>query len=244
MRISKRIYALANNVIDGHSIADIGTDHGYVPMLLMKEGRSPHVIMSDISEGSLAKAKETFAAVHLNDKVSESDFRIGDGLQTIEAGEVDEIIIAGLGGNTIKSILADDEQKSRSFGRLILQPRKHSGTLRYYLYTHGWDIESENLAEEGKFACEIITAVPCGFTLREAPYPENDIRWKYPEGIVTADPELALNRIRWKIGSLEEQESNLSAGAVEHRDIINKIREDHDYLIKLEEKAVNSLKTF
>ena len=244
MRLSKRIYALANNVIDGHSIADIGTDHGYVPMLLMKEGRSPHVIMSDISEGSLAKAKETFAAVHLNDKVSESDFRIGDGLQTIEAGEVDEIIIAGLGGHTIKSILADDEQKSRSFGRLILQPRKHSGTLRYYLYTHGWDIESENLAEEGKFACEIITAVPCGFTLREAPYPEDDIRWKYPEGIVTADPELALNRIRWKIGSLEEQESNLSAGAEEHRDIIKKIREDRDYLIKLEEKAVNSLKTF
>ena len=244
MRLSKRIYALANNVIDGHSIADIGTDHGYVPMLLMKEGRSPHVIMSDISEGSLAKAKETFAAVHLDDKVSESDFRISDGLQTIEAGEVDEIIIAGLGGHTIKSILADDEQKSRSFGRLILQPRKHSGTLRYYLYTHGWDIESENLAEEGKFACEIITAVPCGFTLREAPYPEDDIRWKYPEGIVTADPELALNRIRWKIGSLEEQESNLSAGAEEHRDIINKIREDHDYLIKLEEKAVNSLKTF
>ena len=97
MRLSKRIYALANNVIDGHSIADIGTDHGYVPMLLMKEGRSPHVIMSDISEGSLAKAKETFAAVHLDDRVRESDFRIGDGLQTIEAGEVDEIIIAGLG---------------------------------------------------------------------------------------------------------------------------------------------------
>jgi tRNA (adenine22-N1)-methyltransferase len=150
MRLSKRIYALANNVIDGHSIADIGTDHGYVPMLLMKEGRSPHVIMSDISEGSLAKAKETFAAVHLDDRVSESDFRIGDGLQTIEAGEVDEIIIAGLGGHTIKSILADDEQKSRSFGRLILQPRKHSGTLRYYLYTHGWDIESEKSCGRGK----------------------------------------------------------------------------------------------
>ena len=244
MRLSKRIYALANNVIDGHSIADIGTDHGYVPMLLMKEGRSPHVIMSDISEGSLAKAKETFAAVHLDDRVSESDFRIGDGLQTIEAGEVDEIIIAGLGGHTIKSILADDEQKSRSFGRLILQPRKHSGTLRYYLYTHGWDIESENLAEEGKFACEIITAVPCGFTLREAPYPEDDIRWKYPEDIVKADPELSLKRIRWKLGSLEEQETNLKADEEAHRNILKKIRNDHEYLIKLEEKAVSALKTF
>lgn len=244
MRLSKRIYALADIINDGDSIADIGTDHGYVPMLLVKNGRSPHVIMSDISEGSLAKARETFSACHLEDRVSESDFRVGDGLQTIEAGETDEVIIAGLGGHTIKSILADDEAKSRSFKRLVLQPRKHSGTLRHYLFTHGWDIESEILAEEGKFACEIITAVPTEFTEREAPYPEDDIRWKYPAEMIKADPELALNRIRWKLGSLEEQETNLSSGAKEHSDILRKIREDHAYLIKLEENAVNSLKTF
>ena len=244
MRLSKRIYALADNVIDGDTVADIGTDHGYVPMLLIKQGRSPHVIMSDISEGSLAKARETFSICRLDEKVSEADFRVGDGLQTIESGEVDELIIAGLGGHTIKSILAEDETKSRSFRRLILQPRKHSGTLRYYLYTHGWDIESEKLAEEGKFACEIITAVASEEERRKALYPEDDIRWKYPEGIVSADPELALNRIRWKISSLEEQEANLSSGEAEHMGILKKIREDHDYLIKLEEKAVNALKTF
>ena len=94
MRLSKRIYALADAVKDGDSVADIGTDHGYVPMILMKQGKSLHVIMSDISEGSLAKAKETFAICHLEEKVSETDFRIGDGLQTIGSGEVDELIIA------------------------------------------------------------------------------------------------------------------------------------------------------
>ncbi len=244
MRLSKRIYALADNVIDGDSIADIGTDHGYVPMLLMKHGRSPHVIMSDISEGSLAKAKETFAACQLTDKVSDTDFRVGDGLQTIKAYEVDELIIAGLGGHTIKSILAEDENKSRSFKRLVLQPRKHSGTLRYYLYTHGWDIEREILAEEGKFACEIIVAVPSESEGRDAAYPEDDIRWKYPAGIVAADPELALNRIRWKLGSLAEQKSNLSSSETEHKAVLEKIEEDQGYLIKLEEKAVNALKTF
>ncbi|MBR3200269.1 MAG: SAM-dependent methyltransferase [Mogibacterium sp.] len=243
MRLSKRIYALADKVIDGDSVADIGTDHGYVPMLLVKHGRSPHVIMSDISEDSLAKARETFEACRLDDKVLESDFRVGDGLQTIGPGEVDELIIAGLGGHTIKNILADDEAKSKSFSRLILQPRKHSGTLRYYLYTHGWDIESENLAEEGKFACEIITAIPAALEKRENPYPEDDIRWKYPEDIVNADPELALNRIRWKLGSLEEQEANLNSGTG-HGTIFEKIRNDHEYLIKLEEKALNALKTF
>ena len=244
MKLSKRIYALADSVIDGDSIADIGTDHGYVPMILIKHGRSPRVIMSDISEGSLAKARETFAVCKLEDRVSESDFRIGDGLHTIETAEVDELIIAGLGGHTIRSILADDERKSKSFRRLILQPRKHSGTLRYYLYTHGWDIESENLAEEGKFACEIITAVPSGESVRTAAYPEDDIRWKYPESIIYADPRLALNRIRWKISSLEEQEANLSSADGEHKDILKKIREDRNYLINLEEKAVSELKTF
>ncbi len=244
MRLSKRIHALANIVTDGDSIADIGTDHGYVPMLLMKQGRSPHVIMSDISDGSLAKARETFALCGLLDKVSESDFRIGDGLRTIEEDEVDELIIAGLGGHTIKGILSDDEKKSKSFRRLILQPRKHSGTLRYYLYTHGWDIESESLAKEGKFACEIITAVPLEIEDREAPYSEDDIRWKYPEALVTADPELALERIRWKLSSLDEQDANLSADEEEHKDILDKIRNDHAYLIKLEEKAVDALKTF
>lgn len=244
MRLSKRIYALADSVIDGDRIADIGTDHGYVPMLLIKQGRSPQVIMSDISEGSLAKAKETFRISHLEDKVTESDFRIGDGLRTISCGEVDELIIAGLGGHTIKSILADDEVKSKSFSRLILQPRKHSGTLRYYLHTHGWDIESEKLAEEGKFACEIIIAVPSSESEREAIWSEDDIRWKYPESIVSADPELALNRIRWKLGSLSEQEINLSSGVSDNRAVLDNIREDHEYLVKLEEKAVNALKSF
>lgn len=244
MRLSKRIYAIADKVIAGDSVADIGTDHGYVPMLLMKNGISPRVIMTDISEGSLAKAKETFAACRLEDRVSESDFRLGDGLQTLESGETDEVIIAGLGGHTIKSILADDEAKARSFRRLILQPRKHSGTLRYYLYTHGWDIESEGLAKEGKFACEIITAVPGKDVIRDAPYSEDDIRWKYPEEIINADPELALSRIRWKLSSLEEQEANLLSGEDDHSGILNRIREDHAYLSDLAELALNKLKSF
>ena len=105
-------------------------------------------------------------------------------------------------------------------------------------------MKSVGRAEEGKFACEIITAVPSEETIREAVYPEDDIRWKYPEGIIYADPGLALNRIRWKISSLEEQEANLSTAEGEHKDILKKIREDHAYLTQLEEKAVNALKTF
>ena len=238
MRLSKRIYALVDAVNRGDSVADIGTDHGYVPMLLMKRGISPRVIMSDISEGSLAKAKETFNLCGMTDLVTDGDFRVGDGLQTIASSEVDEIIIAGLGGHTIKGILEADENKSKSFSRLILQPRKHSGVLRHYLYTHGWDITSDSLAKEGKFACEIITAVPASEECRTRPYPEDDIRWKYPESLVNADPDAALNRIRWKASSIREQIENLSSGSDDHSDLIKRLIEDAAYLNGLEKSIL------
>ena len=230
MRLSKRIHALADSVTKGHTAADIGTDHGYVPMLLIRDGISPRVIMSDISQGSLAKAKETFRLCGLTGRVSEEDFRIGDGLETLEKGETDEVIIGGLGGHTIVEILDADIEKSRSFKRLVLQPRKHSGALRYWLYVNGWETESEQLAEEGKFACEIIVAVPSLVTSREALYPEEDIRWKYPPSLADADPVLAANRVRWKIGSIDEQISNMEDSLSKNEDIIRQLREDREYL--------------
>ena len=233
MRLSKRIHAIAEQVRTGDSAADIGTDHGYVPMLLIKSGRSPRVIMSDISEGSLAKAKETFRLCGLSERVSGEDFRLGDGLVPIEAGEVDEIIIGGLGGHTIVDILGADKKKSRSYKRLILQPRKHSGALRYWLCVNGWDIVSEQLAEEGKFVCEIITASPSDKEYREPMYGYDDIRWKYPEYMPEVDPELALKRIEWKKNSIEEQIYNLYNAKSENSERIGPLQRDLLYLEKL-----------
>ena len=231
-RLSKRIYKIAEKVRPGESAADIGTDHGYVPMLLMRNNVSPYVIMSDISDGSLAKAKETFAIAGLD--VPGDCFRTGDGLSTIKPGEVDDIIIGGLGGLTIAGILADDTEKSRSFKKIIMQPRKHSGNLRYYLYTNGWDITDEDLAPEGKFICEIITAEISGEGApRTAPYPEEDIRWKYPPEIVRADRELASKRISWKINSLAEQIENLSRSLSDTSEQAQKLENDRQYLIGL-----------
>ena len=242
MRLSKRIYALADSVVKGHTAADIGTDHGYVPMLLIRDGVSPRVIMSDISEGSLAKARETFRQCGLMDKVSEDDFRTGDGLETIGAGEVDEIIIGGLGGHTIAGILDADAEKSRSFKRVILQPRKHSGALRYWLYVNGWDILTDTLAGEGKFACEILTAVPSGYTAKKPPYPEEDIRWKYPPSLAEADPVLAANRIGWKTGSIRDQIANMEKSGSSSEKIADLNRE-LEYLSSLLSQTESRKKT-
>ena len=231
MRLSKRIYKLAEMVQAGETAADIGTDHGYVPMLLIKNGISPKVIMSDISEGSLSKAIETFKTAQL--PADESDFRLGDGLETLDFGETDTVIIAGLGGHTIVDVLSSDVKKSKSFKRLILQPRKHSGALRYYLYTNGWDITEEVLIKEGKFECEIITAAPSEYEYRKEKYPEDDIRWKYPEEMVFANPELSKSRIEWKIGSIDEQINNLQSSSSEKAGIIRSLERDREYLTNL-----------
>ncbi len=230
MRLSKRIYKIAEKVSAGESVADIGTDHGYVPMILVRDGISPRAIMSDISEGSLAKAIETFELCGL--EADPADFRVGDGLDTVDAGEVDAVIIGGLGGFTIRDILDSDIEKSKSFKKLILQPRKHSGNLRYYLYTHGWDITDEDLAPEGKFVCEVITAVPSD-DLRDVPYHEEDIRWKYPEAIVRADRDLAVKRISWKIGSITEELENLSKSTKDNSSLISRLKADMAYLESL-----------
>lgn len=229
MRLSRRIYKIADKVAMGENVADIGTDHGYVPMLLIRSGMSPRAVMSDISSGSLAKAMETFELAGL--EADPGDFRTGDGLDTVMPGEVDDIIIGGLGGHTITEILSADIDKSRSYRKLILQPRKHSGCLRHFLYTHGWDIIDEDLAPEGKFVCEIITAVPSeGITERTELYPEDDIRWKYPEAIVAADPALARKRIGWKISSIEEQLMNLKSSSTDNTEMISRLISDKTYL--------------
>ena len=232
MKFSKRIYALRDAVCKGESVADIGTDHGYVPMLLVRDGISPYVVMSDISEDSLSKAVETFNAVGI--ACDDNQFRVGDGIATIAAGEVDDLIIAGLGGYTIRNILADDIDKTKSYNKLILQPRKHSGALRFWLHQMGFHIINETLTSEGKFVCEIITAEPYDGDAESAcNYPEEDIRWAYPETLKECDKELLKKRVGWKLGSIDEQLDNLSKTDKEHGELEEQLKSDYKYLSSL-----------
>lgn len=231
MRLSKRIYALRDAVKNNETVADIGTDHGYVPMLVVRDGISPYAIMSDISSDSLAKAVETFNTVGIS--TLPDQFRVGDGLETIAYGEVDDIIIAGLGGHTIANILDANIDKTRSYKKLILQPRKHSGALRFWLYNNGFEIIEEILTSEGKFICEIIVAVPSEDLPDDLPYPEGDIRWSYPPTLLNADRINLEKRVKWKLNSINERIENLSKSDEDREAIISDLRNDYYYLLHL-----------
>ena len=150
MRLSRRIHALAGSVIKGHTAADIGTDHGYVPMLLIRDGVSPRVIMSDISEGSLAKARETFTQCGLMDKVSEDDFRTGDGLDKL-FHRLEETAWDGLPS----SAQSGDAVVSERHAALLEQAANHLDAACECVQAESWELAGSSL----RTAAELIGCI-------------------------------------------------------------------------------------
>ena len=155
--LTDRLSLIADNIPRGDRVADIGTDHGYLPLYLIENNLSTKVILTDISKGSLSKAIENgnrlFPDLHI-------DYRIGDGLEPLDKGEVDTVVMAGIGGLLTIDILDWDISKALSFKRFIFQPRNNSGMLRRYLLEQGFTIEKNLVVPENKRYSEIIVATP------------------------------------------------------------------------------------
>ncbi|NLY08663.1 MAG: SAM-dependent methyltransferase [Tissierellia bacterium] len=151
MILSSRLTKLINAVGEGESVADIGTDHGYLPWELMK--KCSKVIATDISEQCLQKS---ISRSGFTESKEEPEHRIGDGLSPISYGEVDNVVIAGMGGLLIISILDADLEKAKSFGKLILQPMNASDTLRKWLVGNGFSIIGEDICFDDSRYYEII----------------------------------------------------------------------------------------
>ena len=166
VKLSDRLQKIADFIEQGESVADIGTDHGFLPIALWERGKSPRVILSDINSGPLEKAR---ANIERYFPEQDFDLRIGSGIKTIRPAEVDTVVIAGMGGLLISEILGEDLLKTRSIKKFILQPRNAQDKLRRWLTESGFSIIDEALVKEGKYYCELILAVPCREGLQIAP---------------------------------------------------------------------------
>lgn len=158
IRLPERLQIIANNIEKGESVADIGTDHGYLPIYLIKNNISDKVILTDINKGPMDMATKNLNqyGVPLDHYMT----RIGSGLEPIQIGEVDTAVIAGMGGLLIRDILSDNMKKSQSIKKIILQPRNAQDKLREWLSLNGFEIVNEYLVREGNYICEIITVQP------------------------------------------------------------------------------------
>ncbi|MGE5542288.1 MAG: tRNA (adenine(22)-N(1))-methyltransferase [Bacillota bacterium] len=138
-------------------MADIGTDHARLPVRLVLEGRCGRVIATDASPAALEAAGRTVRAYRLGDSI---DLRLGDGLGVLAPGETSTIVVAGIGGLTIVSILAAGIGVARAQRMLVLQPMTHSFSLRRWALENGMGIVEEDLAQEGDRFYQVICLDP------------------------------------------------------------------------------------
>ena len=163
MDVSKRIDFIVDNLDKVECLADIGTDHGYVPLLALEREKANKVIACDINKDPLDKAK--LNAILEGIVGNEIDFRLGSGLKPLEMKEANSVVIAGMGGNLIRDILEADMEKVNSLESLILGikkliqlpclilvPAQNPEVLREYLYENNYEIIKEDLCfDEGVY---------------------------------------------------------------------------------------------
>ncbi len=155
MNLDKRLTAVATLLRDGKRLADIGTDHAYLPTALVQAGKCPFAIASDIGQGPLDAARHTVTAAGLMRQVA---LRLGDGLSTIAAGEVEDIAIAGMGGETMVAILQAAPWVKDPALRVVLQPMTRAEELRRWLLANGFAIVEEHLVEDGRYLYPVMAA--------------------------------------------------------------------------------------
>mgnify|MGYP000257305560 CR=1 FL=1 len=140
LQLQPRLRLLADMVPAGAHLADIGTDHGYLPVWLMQQGRIASAIAADIGPEPLAHARRTAAEYG-----AALDLRLCDGLRGIAPHEADTLVMAGMGGETIIQILTDSPWPRTSGCTLLLQPQSRAESLRQFLSDHGYRIDREEL---------------------------------------------------------------------------------------------------
>lgn len=212
VKLSNRLQKIADFIAWGESVADIGTDHGFLPISLWETGKSPHVILSDINSGPLEKSRANIGK-YLPEK--NFDIRIGNGIRTIKPAEVDAVVIAGMGGLLISEIMGDDLEKSRSYRKFVLQPRNAQDKLRGWLFDNGFEIRDEMLVREGRYICEIIMAVPGNFM---APKDPEDLELEISPALFKRNDPLLVEFIENKIRIEYRVHAAIGSGAAKDRE--------------------------
>ena len=155
-RIPKRMLAIANLVDNSKVLADVGCDHAYISINLLEKGKVERIIASDLREGPLNIARDNIRLYGFEDRI---ETRLCAGLCGYEAGEVDTILISGMGGMLVKEILSESIDVVKMADTLILEPQSDLRVVRAYLKDIGFEIIDEDMLNEGGKYYQIIKAV-------------------------------------------------------------------------------------
>ncbi|MBR2476752.1 MAG: SAM-dependent methyltransferase [Clostridia bacterium] len=165
MMLTDRLEKIAE-CIDCKTLADVGTDHGYIPIYAVKNGKCEKAIACDVNKGPLKSADENISSYGLSAKI---ETRLSDGLEGLGTGEADTIVIAGMGGFLIRDILERGADRLDDNTTLLLQPMVAVAELREYLVKNGYNIFNERLSREGEKFYNILCVRKgkCEYTERD-----------------------------------------------------------------------------
>lgn len=202
LKLKPRLKMAADMVRTGSRVADIGTDHAYLPAALILEGKIPSAIAADLRKGPLENAEATVRAYGIADKVQ---LRLSDGLKLVLPEEVDDVVIAGMGGILIAEILSSALWVRDKSKRLVLQPQSHSEDVRKFLFDNGFEIIDETACFEDE---KVYICMCAEFTGVVSQYSDAQILLgKFIDGndaASSAFKEKKLKRVRTRLEALSK----------------------------------------
>lgn len=226
LTLTPRLKMVADLVYEGRTLADIGTDHAYLPSYLILNGRTPSAIAADLRPGPLKNAQATIEQYGLQDRIKTV---LSDGLDKLNKGDAQEIVMAGMGGTLMAELLSRADWIKFEDIHLVLQPQTHAEEVREFLISNGFKIIKEDAAKEDERHYIAISAVFTGDILSVTPgylYIGKLTECGKPEAVEYL--EIQLNFIEKRVNALiangknPEEAKLLSAVAKEIKTAVNK----------------------
>ena len=164
IKLDPRLQAAADLVLPGLPVADIGTDHAYLPVYLVERSICPQAVATDKAAAPIRMATDLIAAHGVSGQIS---LRCGDGLSVLKPGEAESVVLCGMGGLLMVDILENGRAILSQVRRLVLQPQSHIDTVRRWLEANTWRIVSEKIVECNGFFYVVMAAEPGCMVLSE-----------------------------------------------------------------------------
>ncbi len=225
MNLKGRLKLIADMVPVCGTVCDVGTDHAYIPIYLIRHGICKNAIATDVKPGPVEKAKVNIRKYKMEDLI---DTRMGNGLQPLKKGEAEVIIIAGMGGLLITDILSEGIEKAIGAKRLVIQPMGFVEDVRKWLYENGFEIYDEGLTMERDKIYNVLSA---GWTGEKTDYRIIDLY--IGRKLVEKKDPLLKNYITREINKIDTAINGLKKSNRDNKDIIEKNINLRNEFIKL-----------
>lgn len=213
MILKGRIKFIADMIPECSIVSDIGTDHAYIPIYMVKHGRCERAIASDIGKGPVEVANRSISKHGVQDRV---ETRLGSGLKPIHEEEMDVCVIAGMGGLLISEILKEDVNKAKKARTLIIQPMNCIELVREWLYGNGFEISDEGLIAEGDRIYNVIASNWTGKVQSK-----DRVYYYIGEKLIEKKDPLLKRYIEKKIGVIDKIINEMSAMKDEDKAVLN-----------------------